>query len=321
MRFYLTLGLLSLAAFLVFVFSLSYGATTFDLFHLSPLEKEILWRVRLPRVLLAGLCGATLSLAGLLFQYVMKNPLADSFTTGVSASSAMGGVLALLLGQGRLLPLFALGTGLGGLVAVYYIASFRGRIQPVTMLLAGIIINTFASAVISLVKYLSEDSVSSIVFWLMGSFQWASFPRVGVLLSALFLSFILLLPHSLALDLLAFDEKTATTSGVDLFRLRRKLFFLATLLTAISVSYTGIIGFVGLIVPHLLRLLGFLRAKELLPLVLLFGLVFMMGNDLLARVILPEGQELPVGIITSCLGGLFFLNLLVKKKKELYGFD
>ncbi len=321
MRFKGALLVLFLAGGVIFFLALSYGAAHFNLWHLSSLEREILLQVRLPRVLLAALCGAALSLSGLLFQYVMKNPLADSFTTGVSASAAMGGVLALLFGLGRVLPIAALASGLLGLLVVYRIASFRGRIQPITMLLAGIVINTFASAVISLVKYLSDDSVSSIVFWLMGGFQWASYSRVAVLAGALTFSSILLSRHLLALDLLGFDDETATTSGLDLFSLRRLLFFLATLLTAFCVSYAGIIGFVGLIVPHLLRLSGFFKARELLPLSLLFGAVFMMGNDLLARVLLPEGQELPVGIITSTVGGLFFLHLLVQKKRELYGLD
>ncbi len=270
---------------------------------------------------MAGLVGAALALSGVLFQYVMKNPLADSFTTGVSASSALGGVLAILIGVEHLLSGLALATGLLGLLVVYKISSYQGRVQPITMLLAGIVINTFASALISLIKYLSDDSVSSIVFWLMGSFQWASFHKIFVLGAVLLITFGLLRRDYLALDIFCFDDQTALTSGLSVYALRRRLFFLATLLTAVSVAYTGIIGFVGLIVPHLIRLGGFVRASELIPLSLIFGAGFMTLNDLLARTILPQGQELPVGIITSLLGGLFFLNILLKKKKELYYFD
>jgi iron complex transport system permease protein len=262
-----------------------------------------------------------LAISGVLFQYVMKNPLADSFTTGVSASAALGGVLAILLGLGRFLPLLALFTGLLGLLVVYRLASYRGRVQPMTMLLAGIVINTFASALISLFKYLSDDSVSSIVFWLMGGFQWASFPRVVVLALCLAVSLLFLSRKTFALDVLCFDDQTALTTGLRVYHLRRSLFFFATMLTSVSVAYAGIIGFVGLIVPHLLRLCGFLRASELIPLSVLFGAGFMILNDLLARTVLPQGQELPVGIITSALGGFFFLNLLMKKKRELYYFD
>lgn len=306
---------------LIFSCSLYYGTVHLNFYHLSPLEKEIFFSVRLPRVLMAGLVGAALALSGVLFQYVMRNPLADSFTTGVSSSSALGGVLAILLGLGHFLSCFALATGLLGLVVVYRISSYQGQVQPITMLLAGIVINTLASALISLIKYLSDDSVSSIVFWLMGSFQWASFQKIVVLGVVLIITFGLLCRDYLALDIFCFDDQTALTSGLSVYALRRRLFFLATLLTAVSVAYTGIIGFVGLIVPHLIRLGGFVRASELIPLSLIFGAGFMMLNDLLARTILPQGQELPVGVITSILGGLFFLNILLKKKKELYYFD
>ena len=306
---------------LIFSCSLYYGTVHLNFYHLSPLEKEIFFSVRLPRVLMAGLVGAALALSGVLFQYVMRNPLADSFTTGVSSSSALGGVLAILLGLGHFLSCFALATGLLGLVVVYRISSYQGQVQPITMLLAGIVINTLASALISLIKYLSDDSVSSIVFWLMGSFQWASFQKIVILGVVLIITFGLLCRDYLALDIFCFDDQTALTSGLSVYALRRRLFFLATLLTAVSVAYTGIIGFVGLIVPHLIRLGGFVRASELIPLSLIFGAGFMMLNDLLARTILPQGQELPVGVITSILGGLFFLNILLKKKKELYYFD
>jgi len=153
-----------------FVAAISAGAVKIDLFNMSEIERNILFDVRLPRVVLAGLVGAALAMSGVLFQYVMKNPLADSFTTGVSASSAMGAVIAIMLGLMPYIPLFALAGGLAGLYLVYRIASDRGRIQPITMLLAGIVLSTFASATISFMKFLSDDAVSSIIFWLMGGF-------------------------------------------------------------------------------------------------------------------------------------------------------
>ncbi len=320
-RYQVGLLILSLFQIMLMILALRYGTVSLDIFHLTPLTREILFSVRLPRICLAALEGASLALSGLLFQYVMKNPLADSFTTGVSSSAALGGVIAILLGVGNLLPVFTLASGLLGLYVVYHIASHQGRVQPLTMLLAGIVINTFASALISLIKYLSDDSVTSIVFWLMGSFQWASWSRNAVLLATLLLAFFFLHRQTLALDILCFDDETALSSGLNLNRLRWTLFFWATLLSAVSVSYAGIIGFVGLIVPHLLRLAGFVRARELLPLSLLFGASFMTLNDLLARTILPQGQELPIGIITAALGGAFFLNLLLKKKRELLYLD
>ncbi|WP_297056550.1 iron ABC transporter permease [Thermosulfurimonas sp.] len=314
-RYLLLFGLFFL---LVFFLSLSHGAVPVDLFHPDELSRRILLEVRLPRVLLAALSGASLSLAGLYFQYVMQNPLADSFTTGASASAALGAVLALLFfGETWVLP-SALFLAFLGLVAVLRIASLRGRLLPVTMLLAGIVVNTFASASISLLKFLAQESVASLVFWLMGGFQNATYLRCAGLAAILFGACFYGLYRAPALDLTAFDDETARASGVPLYRLRRELLFLGALLTAVTVSFSGIIGFVGLIVPHLLRLAGFLRAEMLLPLSLLFGASFLVLADLLSRVLLSQGQELPVGVLTSALGGLFFLYLLVKRRRELY---
>ncbi len=315
------MAVLSLVLLGLMGLGLMKGAVPIDVFNMNETEREILLRVRLPRVLLSVLVGGALSMGGVLFQYVMKNPLADSFTTGVAASSALGAVLAILLGLHGLMPVTGLGGGLLGLWVVYRVASYRGSVEPLSMLLAGIVVSTFGSACISLIKYLSDEGVSSIVFWLMGGFQNASVERVLVFTGVLAVSFVYLQRRALALDIIAFDETTARSSGVDVDRLRKEAFFFGTLLTAISVGYAGIIGFVGLIVPHLLRLVGFLRAGQLLGMSLLGGASFMVLNDLVARTILPQGQELPVGIITSSLGGVFFLYLLVTKKRQLYGID
>ncbi len=315
----LAFSLLLLAA--VVVLALSMGAVKIRLFEMSEIDREILFFVRGPRVFLAGLVGASLALSGALFQYVMKNPLADSFTTGVSSSSAMGAVLAIMIGAVYLIPVLALVAGLAGLYAVYKISSIRGSVQPITMLLAGIVIHTFAASVISLMKFLSDDAVSSIIFWLMGGFQAASKENTMVMAVVLLLSIVLIRREYLALDIISFDDTTAVSSGVDVPRLRRKAFFLAALLTAVGVGYAGIIGFVGLIIPHTVRLLGFVRASELIPISLFSGAIFMVASDLAARTLLSDGRELSVGIITSFIGGLFFFYLLIKRKKELFYFD
>lgn len=312
----LTLGLLGLTGV-----ALSTGPVRIDFLHMDALQREIFFRVRLPRVILSALVGGALSVSGVVFQYVMKNPLADSFTTGVSASAALGAVVAILLGVQQLVPLLGLLGGLAGLWFVYRVASYRGTVEPLTMLLAGIVVSTFGSACIGLIKYLSDEGVSAIVFWLMGGFQNASLERVWVFSLVLIFSFFYLQRRALGLDIIGFDEITARSSGLDVDRLRKEAFFFGTLLTAVSVGYAGIIGFVGLIVPHLMRLLGFVRAKDLLGLSAVAGAAFMVLNDLVARNLLPEGQELPVGIITSSFGGAFFLYLLIKKKRQLYRID
>ncbi len=320
-NWFIILFFMTLALIVATVFAVSIGAVKLPLFNMTTVEKNIFFNVRLPRVLLAGLVGAALVMSGALFQYVMKNPLADSFTTGTSASSAMGAVIAIMLGLEKLIPLFALAGGLTGLTAVYKISSVRNRIQPVTMLLAGIVISTFASATISFMKYLSDDAVSSIIFWLMGGFSSASISKVIILAIAIIGSYLSIRSDFLSLDIICFDDMTAEASGVNVARLRRKIFFIASLLTAFSVGYAGIIGFAGLVIPHIIRLLRMVKAAELLPMSLIGGGLFMITNDLIARTILSEGQELPVGILTSFIGGIFFLTLLIKRKKELFYFD
>ncbi len=306
---------------ITFCMALFAGAVDINFRSMSEIEKNILIDVRLPRVMLAGLVGASLAMSGALFQYVMKNPLADSFTTGVSASSAMGAVVAILLGLSPFIPLFSLISGITGLYIVYRIASYRGRVQPITMLLAGIVISTFASSAISFMKFLSDDAVSSIVFWLMGGFQSATFTKNLVLLLILSFSYIIIGKDYLKLDILCFDDTTALSSGVDVSALRKKIFFLAALLTSFSVGYSGIIGFVGLIIPHILRLAKLVRASLLIPATVTGGAAFMIATDTAARTMLTQGQELPVGVITSSTGGLFFLYLLIKRRKELFYFD
>ncbi|OAG28598.1 FecCD family ABC transporter permease [Thermodesulfatator autotrophicus] len=313
--------LLSLGFLGAIILALTHGAVKLNFFNLSPVEKDIFFHVRVPRVFLAALVGGALVLSGILFQFVMQNPLADSFTTGASASAALGAVMAIFLGLTFLLLPFALGFTLLGLAIVYRIASYQGRLLPITMLLAGIVISTFSSATISLLKYLSDDSVSSIVFWLMGGFQNASYGKVVLLTGVLLLITFRLYGQALMLDLISFDEATAISSGVPIYRLRRELLFYGAMLTTFSVAFAGIIGFVGLIVPHILRLLGFTQAQKLIFTGVLSGAIFMVLADLLSRSVLPRGEELPVGILTSTIGGLFFLYLLVKRRKSLYELD
>jgi iron complex transport system permease protein len=233
----------------------------------------------------------------------------------------MGAVLAIMIGAVYLIPLFALVSGLTGLYAVYKISSIRGRVQPITMLLAGIVIHTFAASVIGLMKFLSDDAVSSIIFWLMGGFQAASKENTLVMLTVLLVAVVFVRREYLGLDIISFDDTTAVSSGVNVDRLRSRAFFIAALLTAVGVGYAGIIGFVGLIIPHTVRLLGFVKASELIPISLFSGAFFMIVSDLAARTLLTDGRELSVGIITSFIGGLFFFYLLLKRKKELFYFD
>jgi len=308
-------GLLTLS----FVLALCSGATWLNPFNLSGIERDILLELRLPRVLFSAVIGAMLALSGSVYQLTLRNPLADSFTTGTASSAALGAVVGIACGLPvALVPLLALFTGLGGLLLVYRLSVKAGVINPVTMILAGVVVNIVASAVISFSKFYFEESLSSIVFWLMGGFFVVDWPRLFICALLLFFCFILLQRNALQLNLLAFDEASARTMGVNVARLRALSFFLATLLVAVAVSHTGIIGFVGLITPHMARSLYGSDMKHNLTASTLLGALLLMLADAGARSIIPGGAELPVGIVTALLGGVFFLYLLRTRRDRLW---
>lgn len=309
--------------FIIFILTLIgsclVGSTAINPLDLSAVDKDILLSLRLPRVLFSAVIGAMLGLSGAVYQLTLKNPLADSFTTGAASSSALGAVLGIALGLPLpLVPLAAMVTGLGGLMLVYHLSRTDGVINPVTMILAGIVMNIVASAVISFAKFYFEDSLSSIVFWLMGGFFIVDWTKLLVCLTVFALTFILFSRSALQLNLLTLDEHSAQSLGVNVHRLRSVSFVAATALVAVAVSHTGIIGFVGLIVPHVARSLFGSDMKQNLLYSSLLGALLLTAADTLARIIIPGGAELPVGIITALLGGLFFLYLLQTRRERFW---
>ncbi|HEX9778193.1 MAG TPA: iron ABC transporter permease [Geopsychrobacteraceae bacterium] len=311
--------LLPLLLLLTLTGSCLIGSTAINPLELSALDKDILFSLRLPRVLFAAVIGAMLGLSGAVYQLTLKNPLADSFTTGAASSAALGAVLGIALGIPlSLVPLAAMVTGLGGLLLVYHLSRSDGVINPVTMILAGIVMNIVASAVISFAKFYFEDSLSSIVFWLMGGFFIVDWEKLLVCLGVFLLAFALFSRRSLQLNLLTLDEHSAQSLGVNVHRLRSISFVVATALVAVAVSHTGIIGFVGLIVPHIARSLFGSDMRHNLRYASLLGALLLTAADALARVIIPGGAELPVGILTALLGGVFFLYLLQTRRERFW---
>ncbi|MCF6266214.1 MAG: iron ABC transporter permease [Desulfuromusa sp.] len=295
------------------------GATAINPLNMTAVEHDILLNLRLPRVLFGAVIGAMLGLSGSVYQLTLKNPLADSFTTGAASSAALGAILAISFGApAPLVPCCALVTGLLGLTLVYRLSLTNGFINPVTMILAGIVMNIVASAVISFSKYFFEESISSIVFWLMGGFFIVSWGRLLVCALVFLVIYLSFRQRALHLNLLALDECSAQTMGVNVPRLRSFAFVAATLLVAIAVSYTGIIGFVGLIVPHIARSLFGSDMRHNLLYSSLLGALLLVIADAVARVIIPGGAELPVGIITALLGGIFFLYLLQTRRERFW---
>lgn len=304
--------------------------------------------IRLPRVLLAYVCGGGLGLAGAVYQNVLRNPLADPFTLGVSSGAAFGASLCIAFGLGATmlaggleaasaggatapllprvvqdlaatfgpLPLTALAGGLGALVlalALGRMASGGGREG---LVLAGIVVSTFLSACISFIKALDEESVASIVFWIMGSFQGRGWEHMGLLLPWTLAGLLLCLLFHRELDLLLLGGVQAGQMGVHTDRARLALLTGASLMTASGVAVAGVIGFVGLVVPHCVRRLGAARARTLLPASALGGGVLLVWADVAARMVIPGGVELPVGVVTALIGGPFFLFLLTRRGRS-----
>ncbi len=284
--------------------------------------QEVVVHLRLSRIVLALLVGLELAVAGVAFQGILRNPLADPFTLGVSTGAAVGASLAIFMGLGSaafwglgLLPLAALGGAATALAAVIWLGRVDGRLRRDTMVLAGIVVATFLSALISLIKSLDEESVTSIVFWVMGSFQGRGWNHVIFSLPYGLLGLALVGRHARDLDLLSLGDAAARQMGVEVDAVRLRLLLGASLLTAAAVSVSGVIGFVGLVVPHLMRLLIGGEHRPLLVLAGLAGGLALLWSDVLARIILPGGEELPVGVVTALLGGPFFC-LLLKRRKE-----
>jgi iron complex transport system permease protein len=328
--------LIVLAAFLtsgIGAYKISYG--TIWRLWISPLHEAwaagvddtvryIVVHVRLARVCLALVVGGALALAGAVYQGVLLNPLADPFTLGVSTGAAFGASLAILAGWGGIhflgvsaLPVAAFAGALGALYLVYILGRMDGRLNSTTLVLAGVIVSTFLSALISLLKSLNEDSVSTIVFWIMGSLSGKSWLHVMLVLPYLVVGGALILVYARELDLLSLGDIQAQQLGVDVPRTRFRLLLAASLVTAAGVAVSGVIGFVGLVVPHLVRLAMGPRHGKLLPATLVAGGLLVLLADTIARSLLASGEELPVGVVTAILGGPFFCYLLLHRKKYI----
>ncbi|SKA79043.1 iron complex transport system permease protein [Paucidesulfovibrio gracilis DSM 16080] len=284
----------------------------------------IIWDIRLSRICLSWIIGAGLGASGVVFQGLLRNPLADPFTLGVSSGGAFGASLAITLGLAGVtglfgvvaLPVAAFFGALVALVAVIALGSIGGRLRRETLVLAGIVISTFLSACISLSKALNEESVSAIVFWIMGSLQGRGWEHVLLVLPYSLVGLVVMFLHSRELDILSLGERQARQLGVSTTRVRVILLGGAGLVTAAGVAVAGIIGFVGLVVPHMVRLvIGAEHGPLLLHSTLLGGLL-LVWSDVAARVILSGGAELPVGVITALLGGPFFCFLLRKQRGD-----
>jgi iron complex transport system permease protein len=284
--------------------------------ELDPLHPTVVLDVRLPRILTAAAVGGGLALAGCAFQGILLNPLADPYTLGVSAGAAFGAAIALLLNiqaaGGVSIPLFAFaGAGLT-LLTVIFLSTGAGGVSSSNLILSGIIVAAILSAGISFLKYLAEEQVAAIVFWLMGSFGSRTWADAGTTFVAAGIGLSVFLFFGRDLNLLALGERSAASLGVDTRRVTLAVLVAASLVTAICVSVSGIIGFVGLLVPHLTRSLVGPDNRRLLPAAFLAGATLLLWADTIVRAVLPA--EVPVGVLTALIGGPFFCYVFRRRQ-------
>jgi len=283
----------------------------------SDTERTIILSLRLPRAILAGLVGAGLSVSGATFQALLRNPLADPYILGVSSGAAVGAIIAILLGLGTFslgLPLASFLGALLTILVVFYVGRQDGKIHPHTLLLAGVITGSFLSALIMFFISVSRrEELHTILFWLMGDFSFSNPRAILIIFPYILLGVVLLYLRSRRLNLILSGEENALQLGVDVEKLKLISYLSASLITAASVSACGLIGFVGLIIPHSVRLIFGPDHRLLIPSAALLGASFLIASDTLARTLLAP-VELPVGVITAAFGGPFFIYLLKTRK-------
>ncbi len=303
--------------------SLSAGSMDMSwaqLFHLlqqgpgSSVGQAVLWKIRIPRTLLAGLVGAALSLSGVTFQAVLRNPLADPYLLGVSGGAALGAVAALTIGINSAI-LVSLAAFIGALtaLAIVYLVARAHTCSSHTLILSGVMVGSVAAALLLFLLWRAPtEATRQAIFWLAGNLSLADPGWLGWGWLWVLVCFILLWSQAVNLDLLTQGEETAADLGLAVGRTRLILFALAGALTACAVAMAGLVGFVGLVIPHICRLLWGPAHRLLLPLAALFGACFLMIADAIARSLYAPA-EMPVGVVTALLGAPFFLLLLRRR--------
>ena len=276
------------------------------------MQHAIIWQIRLPRVLLAALVGATLSLGGLVFQALLRNLLAEPYILGISGGSAIGAIVGILLGLARFpgVSLTAFMGSMATLTLILVMTSGRSLMKKESLLLSGVMVNAFCSSVIMFLVSITQDAkLHNIIFWLMGDLSTADIRQVGLLGAMVLPCFILIFWHSHGMNLLLLGKEMAQATGINIKAVTVTLLVASSFMVSATVSYCGLIGFVGLVMPHLLRLLFGPDHRILVPACILGGGAYLIICDLLSRT-LPEQGEMPAGVITALIGAPLFIILL-----------
>ncbi len=286
---------------------------------LDPLFSYVVMDVRLPRILTAAIVGAGLAVCGVVFQGILLNPLADPYTLGISSGAAFGASLALVVNVTLFgvysVPLFAFAGGLATLVVVLYLSSFDGQMSANTLILSGVIVGAILAAGISFMKYMADEQVAMIIYWLMGSFASKTWTDVLLALLAVLAGLAVAVFYGRDLNIMSLGVRSSDSLGVETAQVRKRLLVTASLVAAVCVSVSGIIGFIGLIVPHLMRFLVGPDNRRLALLSALAGGLLLLGADTVTRAVLPV--EVPIGVLTALIGGPFFCYIFRRRQRGM----
>jgi iron complex transport system permease protein len=315
-----------LLLFLAMILGISMGSTDYGIKAIwesltgsgetDSMAYSIIWHIRFPRVVLAALVGATLSIGGLVFQALLRNPLAEPYILGISGGSAVGAITGILMGISRFpgVSLTSFAGSVATLFLIIVISSGPTILKKHSLLLSGVMVNAFCSAIIMFLLSIAQDSrLHNILFWLMGDLSLSEIKGVMILAATLLPCFVLIFLLSNSMNLLLMGKDLARTTGVNIKAVSITLLVITSLMVSATVSHCGLIGFVGLVMPHLLRLIFGPDHRVLVPACILGGGAYMVFCDLLARV-LPAQGEMPSGVITAMIGAPLFIFLLKRTR-------
>jgi len=284
---------------------------------------EIVWQIRLPRVLLAAVVGAALTTAGTVVQALVRNSLADPFLLGVSSGASVGATAVLLFGAFASLGVWAISAGsvlgaVAAMAAVFFVSRTGRQLSPTQLILCGVVLSALFESVTSFLIFKGNpQATQAVLFWLLGSFGNANWTQLPIPFIALAVAIVYLVAQGRPLNALAMGAEPAASLGVEVQRLRRNLFIVTSLMVGVAVAVSGIIGFVGLVIPHIVRLMVGSDHRRVLPVGVVFGAAFMVLGDLLARTIVSP-QEMPIGVITAFIGAPTLI-VLIRRRPYLYG--
>ncbi|MTK13658.1 MAG: iron ABC transporter permease [Clostridiaceae bacterium] len=312
----------------------AYRIIIYNIFHIpigdistliNGTSYDIIWQIRLPRVLLGAAVGMGLSIVGVVMQAAVQNPLADPYILGLSSGASLGATFSILAGfTGGFLvsgvTFWAFAGALLSSIFVYTLSNLGGRITSTKLILSGMIVSSICSAFTSFIIFISNDAegMKTVTFWMMGSLASASWKNIKLPIIIILLAVIFFTFQFRILNTMLLGDETSVTLGVDLARYRKIYMILSSLVTGVIVSVCGIIGFVGLMIPHIVRFMVGSNHKKLIPISAIVGAIFLMWTDVFARTFM-KGMEMPIGIITSMVGAPFLMWLMIKKSYALGG--